>query len=170
MATIVFIRYLHCVLLVCKWYVFVIIKHWYTKKIAFCVYFCLSFFTKNHRTFANKNEKQIDMARNRNILLTLTIESPIVLVAAMAAFRLHELVAMPSEISVLILVAIYACIKVISILCSPILKKFASSECSAMQIQTASITTAHNDTEIQKQRMELFHQEYLTCTEIGWQF
>ena len=97
------------------------------------------------------------MARNRNILLTLTIESPIVLVAAMAAFRLHELVAMPSEISVLILVAIYACI---SILCSPILKKFASSECSAMQIQTASITTAHNDTEIQKQRMELFHQEY----------
>lgn len=100
------------------------------------------------------------MARNRNILLTLTIESPIVLVAAMAAFRLHELVAMPSEISVLILVAIYACIKVISILCSPILKKFASSECSAMQIQIASITTAHNDTEIQKQRMELFHQEY----------
>lgn len=27
MAMIIFIRYLHCVLLVCKWYVFVIIKH-----------------------------------------------------------------------------------------------------------------------------------------------
>lgn len=125
------------------------------------VYFYLSFFTKKQRTFANKNEKQIDMARNRNILLTLTIESPIVLVASMMAFRLHETVTMPMEVSVFILVAIYACLKTLSILCSPIIKKFASmSECSSIEFQTASITTAPNDVEIQKQRMELFHQEY----------
>lgn len=34
------------------------------------------------------------------------------------------------------------------------------SECSSIEFQTASITTAPNDVEIQKQRMELFHQEY----------
>ena len=126
------------------------------------IYFCLSFFTKKQRTFANKNEKQIDMARNRNILLTLTIESPIVLVASMVAFRLHEVVSMPMEFSVFILVTIYACLKTLSILCSPIIKKFASvSEYSSMEFQAASIaTTAPNDVEIQKQRMELFHQEY----------
>lgn len=125
------------------------------------VYFCLSFFTKKQRTFANKNEKQIDMARNRNILLTLTIESPIVLVASMVAFRLHEVVAMSMEVSVFILVAIYACLKTVSILCLPIIKKFSSmTENSSMEFQAVSITTAPNDVEIQKQRMELFHQEY----------
>lgn len=102
------------------------------------------------------------MARNRNILLTLTIESPIVLVASMVAFRLHEFVTMPMEVSVFILVAIYACLKTLSILCLPIIKKFAfMSECPSMEFQAASIaTTAPNDVEIQKQRMELFHQEY----------
>lgn len=125
------------------------------------VYFCLSFFTKKQRTFANKNEKQIDMTRNRNILLTLTIESPMVLVASMVAFRLHEVVVMPMEVSVFILAAIYACLKTLSIFCLPIIKKFSSMiENSSMQFQAASITTAPNDVEIQKQRMELFHQEY----------
>lgn len=100
------------------------------------------------------------MARNQNILLTLTIESPIVLVAAMVAFRLHEAMVMPMEVSVFILVAIYACLKTLSILCSPIIKKFVSiSESSSMQFQTANITTVPNDVEIQKQRMELFYQE-----------
>lgn len=126
-----------------------------------CVYFCLSFFTKKQCTFANKNEKQIDMARNRNILLTLTIESPIVLVASMVAFRLHEVVVMPIEVSVFILVAIYTCLKTVSIFCLPIIKKFVSMrENSYREIQAASITTTPNDIEIQKQRMELFHQEY----------
>lgn len=127
-----------------------------------CAYFCLSFFTKKQRTFANKNEKQIDMARNRNILLTLTTESSTVLVASMVAFRLHEVMVMSMEVSVFILVAIYACLKALSILCSPIIKKFASmSKCSSMEFQAASIaTTAPNYVEIQKQRMELFHQEY----------
>ena len=126
-----------------------------------CVYFCLSFFTKKQCTFANKNEKQIDMARNRNILLTLTIESPIVLVASMVAFRLHEVVVMPIEVSVFILVAIYTCLKTVSIFCLPIIKKFVSMrENSYREFQAASITTTPNDIEIQKQRMELFHQEY----------
>ena len=101
------------------------------------------------------------MARNRNILLTLTIESPIVLVASMVAFRLHEVVAMPMEVSVFILVALYACLKTLSIFCLPIIKKFSSmTENSSMEFQAASITTAPNNVEIQKQRMELFHQEY----------
>ena len=126
-----------------------------------CVYFCLSFFTKKQCTFANKNEKQIDMARNRNILLTLTIESPIVLVASMVAFRLHEVVVMPIEVSVFILVAIYTCLKTVSIFCLPIIKKFVSMrENSYREFQAASTTTTPNDIEIQKQRMELFHQEY----------
>ena len=126
-----------------------------------CVYFCLSFFTKKQCTFANKNEKQIDMARNRNILLTLTIESPIVLVASMVAFRLHEVVVMPIEVSVFILVAIYTCLKTVSIFCLPIIKKFVSMrENSYREFQAASITTTPNDIEIQKQRIELFHQEY----------
>ena len=126
-----------------------------------CVYFCLSFFTKKQCTFANKNEKQIDMARNRNILLTLTIESPIVLVASMVAFRLHEVVVMPIEVSVFILVAIYTCLKTVSIFCLPIIKKFVTMrENSYREFQAASITTTPNDIEIQKQRMELFHQEY----------
>lgn len=101
------------------------------------------------------------MARNRNILLTLTIESPIVLVASMVAFRLHEVVAMPMEVSVFILAALYACLKTLSIFCLPIIKKFSSmTENSSMEFQAASITTAPNNVEIQKQRMELFHQEY----------
>ena len=126
-----------------------------------CVYFCLSFFTKKQCTFANKNEKQIDMARNRNILLTLTIESPVVLVASIVAFRLHEVVVMPIEVSVFILVAIYTCLKTVSIFCLPIIKKFVSMrENSYREFQAASITTTPNDIEIQKQRMELFHQEY----------
>lgn len=101
------------------------------------------------------------MARNRNILLTLTIESPIVLVASMVAFRLHEVVVMPIEVSVFILVAIYTCLKTVSIFCLPIIKKFVSMrENSYREIQAASITTTPNDIEIQKQRMELFHQEY----------
>ena len=101
------------------------------------------------------------MARNRNILLTLTIESPIVLVASMVAFRLHEVVVMPIEVSVFILVAIYTCLKTVSIFCLPIIKKFVSMrENSYREFQAASITTTPNDIEIQKQRMELFHQEY----------
>lgn len=101
------------------------------------------------------------MARNRNILLTLTIESPIVLVASMVAFRLHEVVVMPIEVSVFILVAIYTCLKTVSIFCLPIIKKFVSMrENSYREFQAASITTTSNDIEIQKQRMELFHQEY----------
>ena len=77
-----------------------------------CVYFCISFFTKKQCTFANKNEKLIDMARNKNILLTLTTESFMVLMASMVAFRLHESVVMPMEVSVFILVAIYACLNI----------------------------------------------------------
>lgn len=101
------------------------------------------------------------MARNRNILLTLTIESPIVLVASMVAFRLHEVVVMPIEVSVFILVAIYTCLKTVSFFCLPIIKKFVSMrENSYREFQAASITTTPNDIEIQKQRMELFHQEY----------
>jgi integrase len=42
------------------------------------------------------------MARNRNILLTLTIESSMVLMASMVTFRLHESVVMPMEVSVFI--------------------------------------------------------------------
>ncbi len=84
-----------------------------------------------------------------------------VLVASMVAFRLHEVVVMPMEVSVFILAAIYACLKTLSIFCLPIIKKFSSMiENSSMQFQAASITTAPNDVEIQKQRMELFHQEY----------
>lgn len=101
------------------------------------------------------------MARNRNILLTLTIESPIVLVASMVAFCLHEVVVIPIEVSVFILVAIYTCLKTVSIFCLPIIKKFVSmQENSYKEFQAASITTTPNDIEIQKQRMELFHQEY----------
>lgn len=101
------------------------------------------------------------MARNRNILLTLTIESPVVLVASIVAFRLHEVVVMPIEVSVFILVAIYTCLKTVSIFCLPIIKKFVSMrENSYREFQAASITTTPNDIEIQKQRMELFHQEY----------
>ena len=63
------------------------------------------------------------MARNKNILLTLTTESSIVLVASMVAFRLHESVVMPMEVSVFILVAIYTCLKTVSILCLPLSKE-----------------------------------------------
>lgn len=99
------------------------------------------------------------MARNRNILLTLTIESPIVLVASMVAFRLHEVVVMPMEVSVFILVAIYACLKTVSILCLPTIKRVTSEQqCVPVEITDSTINL--NDGEIQKQRMELFHQEY----------
>ena len=74
-----------------------------------------------------------------------------VLVASMVAFRLHEVVVMPMEVSVFILAAIYACLKTLSIFCLPIIKKFSSMiENSSMQFQAASITTAPNDVEIQK--------------------
>lgn len=126
-----------------------------------CVYFCPSFFTKKQRTFANKNEKLTDMARNKNILLTLTIESSIVLVASMVAFRLHEAIVMPMEVSVIILVAIYACLKTLSILCLPTTKRGASEQQRAtMEVQTTNGDHNFDDSNIQKQRMVLFHQEY----------
>lgn len=43
--------------------------------------------------------------------------------ASMVAFRLHESVVMPMEVSVFILVAIYACLKTLSILCLPTIKE-----------------------------------------------
>lgn len=126
-----------------------------------CVYFCLSFFTKKQRTFANKNEKQIDMARNRNILLTLTTESSIVLVASMVAFRLHEVMVMSMEVSVFILVAIYACLKTLSILCLPTInREVPGHQRVPMEVWATNNTPNLNDGNIQKQRMELFHQEY----------
>ena len=125
------------------------------------VYFCLSFFTKKQRTFANKNEKQIDMARNRNILLTLTIESFMVLMASMAAFRLHESMVMPMEVSVFLLVAIYARLRTVSILCLPTLKREVSKqECVSLKVRATDNIHNLDDGNIQKQRMELFHQEY----------
>ena len=126
-----------------------------------CVYFCLSFFTKKQRTFANKNEKQIDMARNRIILLTLATESSIVLVASMVAFRLHEVMTMPMEVSVLILLAIYVCLKTLSILClSTIKRDISEHQCVPMECGETDNIPNLDDGNIQKQRMELFHQEY----------
>ena len=101
------------------------------------------------------------MARNRNILLTLTTESSIVLVASMVAFRLHEVMTMPMEVSVLILLAIYVCLKTLSILCLPTAKRDASEQqCVTMEVQTTDSNHNFDDCNIQKQRMELFHQEY----------
>ena len=101
------------------------------------------------------------MARNRNILLTLTIESSIVLVASMVAFRLHEVMTMPMEVSVLILLAIYVCLKILSILCLPRTKRDASEQqCVTMKVQTTDSDHNFDNGNIQKQRMELFHQEY----------
>ena len=126
-----------------------------------CVYFCISFFTKKQCTFANKNEKLIDMARNKNILLTLTTESFMVLMASMVAFRLHESVVMPMEVSVFILVAIYACLKTLSILCLPTIKREASEqECVPLKVMGTEDKHNIEDVNIQKRRMELFHQEY----------
>lgn len=101
------------------------------------------------------------MARNRNILLTLTIESSMVLMASMVAFRLHESVVMPMEVSVFILVAIYACLKTLSILCLPTIKR-EESEQEYVSLKVRATEDKHNieDGNIQKQRMELFHQEY----------
>ena len=101
------------------------------------------------------------MARNRNIVLMLTIESLMVLVASMVAFRLHEVVSMPMEVSVFILVAIYACLKTLSILCLPTLKREVSEQqCAPMEIRMNGNTPNLDDGNIQKQRMELFHQEF----------
>lgn len=126
-----------------------------------CVYFCISLFTKKQCTFANKNEKLIDMARNKNILLTLTTESFMVLMASMVAFRLHESVVMPMEVSVFILVAIYACLKTLSILCLPTIKREASEqECVPLKVMGTEDKHNIEDVNIQKRRMELFHQEY----------
>ena len=101
------------------------------------------------------------MARNKNILLTLTTESYIVFVASIVAFRLHESVVMPIEVSVLILVAIYACLKTVSILCLPTIKREGSEQqCVPMEVQATDNTPNLDVANIQKQRMELFHQEY----------
>ena len=101
------------------------------------------------------------MARNRNILLTLTIESPIVLVASMVAFHLRESVVMPMEVSAFILVAIYACLKTVSILCLPTIKRGVSEQqCVPMKVRATEDKYNVEDSNIQKQRMELFHQEY----------
>lgn len=101
------------------------------------------------------------MARNRNILLTLTTESSIVLVASMVAFRLHEVMVMSMEVSVFILVAIYACLKTLSILCLPTFNREVSGHQRVpMEVQATDNTPNLNDGNIQKQRMELFHQEY----------
>ena len=66
---------------------------------------------------------------------------------------------MPMEVSVFILVAIYACLKTISILCLPTIKREAS-EHQRVPVETTDSTLNLNDGIIQKQRMELFHQEY----------
>lgn len=101
------------------------------------------------------------MARNRNILLTLTTESSIVLVASMVAFRLHEVMVMSMEVSVFILVAIYACLKTLSILCLPTINREVSGHQRVpMEVWATDNTPNLNDGNIQKQRMELFHQEY----------
>lgn|GEM_PF-109904 len=123
--------------------------------------FCLSFFMKKQRTFANKNEKQIDMARNRNILLTLTTESSMVLMASMVAFRLHESMVMPMEVSIFTLVAIYACLKTLSIFGLPAIKREVSEQqCVPMKFRATEDKHNIEDGNIQKQRMEQFHQEY----------
>lgn len=96
------------------------------------------------------------MARNRNILLTLTIESSMVLMASMVAFRLHESVVMPMEVSVFILVAIYACLKTLSILCLPTIKREESEqECVSLKVRATEDKHNIEDGNIQKQRMEL---------------
>ena len=101
------------------------------------------------------------MARNRNILLTLTTESSIVLVASMVAFRLHEVMVMSMEVSVFILVAIYACLKTLSILCLPTLKReLPEQQCMPMEVRVTDNTPNLDVDNIQKQRMELFHKEY----------
>ena len=101
------------------------------------------------------------MARNRNILLTLTTESSMVLMASMVVFRLHESAVMPMEVSVFILVVIYACLKTISILCLPTIKREGSEQqCVPMEVLTTDNTPNLDVDNIQKQRMELFHQEY----------
>ncbi len=101
------------------------------------------------------------MARNRIILLTLATESSIVLVASMVAFRLHEVMVMSMEVSVLILLAIYVCLKILSILCLPTIKRATSEhQCVPMEGQTIDSKPNLDDGNIQKRRMELFHQEY----------
>ena len=101
------------------------------------------------------------MARYKNILLTLTTESSMVLMASMAAFRLHESMVMPMEVSVFILVVIYACIKTLSTLCLPTIKREVSEhQCVPMEVRVTDNTPKLDKGNFQKQRMELFHQEY----------
>lgn len=81
--------------------------------------------------------------------------------ASMVAFRLHESVVMPMEVSVFILVAIYACLKTLSILCLPTIKREESEqECVSLKVRVTEDKHNIEDGNIQKQRMELFHQEY----------
>lgn len=126
-----------------------------------CLFISFVFYEKKQCTFANENEKQINMAKNRNILLTLTIESPIVLVASMVAFHLRESVVMPMEVSALHIGGDLCLLKdCINSLSAYYQKRGLEQQCVPMKVRATEDKYNVEDSNIQKQRMELFHQEY----------